>query len=88
MYGLIYMYTFQGIDALAVTTEENEPGSFHGDFHMEFCDNRKQLFQAYFRDFTIERLDNPWQAFTGGWHLEVSKFIDFWAETFTVVLID
>lgn len=41
---------------------------------MEFCDNRKQLFQAYFRDFTIERLDNPWQAFTGGWHLEVSKF--------------
>lgn len=39
---------------------------------MEFCDNRKQLFQAYFRDFTIERLDNPWQAFTGGWHLEVS----------------
>lgn len=66
---------FQGIDALAVTTEENEPGSFHGDFHMEFCDNRKQLFQAYFRDFTIERLDNPWQAFTGGWHLEVSDFI-------------
>lgn len=65
--------TFQGIDALAVTTEENQPGSFHGDFHMEFCDNRKQLFQAYFRDFTIERLDNPWQAFTGGWHLEVSK---------------
>lgn len=44
---------------------------FNGDFHMEFCDNRKQLFQAYFRDFTIERLDNPWQAFTGGWHLEV-----------------
>lgn len=41
---------------------------------MEFCDNRKQLFQAYFRDFTIERLDNPWQAFTGGWHLEVSKY--------------
>ncbi|KAJ6639127.1 Torso-like protein, partial [Pseudolycoriella hygida] len=63
---------FRGVDGLAVTTEENEPGSFHGDFHMEFCDNRKQLFQAYFRDFTIERLDNPWQAFTGGWHLEVA----------------
>ncbi len=70
---LIDFIVFQGIDALAVTTEENEPGSFHGDFHMEFCDNRKQLFQAYFRDFTIERLDNPWQAFTGGWHLEVRK---------------
>lgn len=54
------------------TTEENQPGSFHGDFHMEFCDNKRQLFQAYFRDFTIERLDHPWQAFTGGWHLEVA----------------
>lgn len=39
---------------------------------MEFCDNKRQLFQAYFRDFTIERLDFPWQAFTGGWHLEVA----------------
>lgn len=39
---------------------------------MEFCDNKRQLFQAYFRDFTIERLDRPWQAFTGGWHQEVA----------------
>lgn len=62
----------QGIEALAESTEENEPGSFHGDFHMEFCDNKRQLFQAYFRDFKIERLDYPWQAFTGGWHLEVA----------------
>lgn len=36
---------------------------------MEFCDNKKQLFQAYFRDFTIERLEYPWQAFTGGWYV-------------------
>lgn len=57
----------KGIDELVETTEENEPGTFHGDFHMEFCDNKKQLFQAYFRDFTIERLEAPWQAFTGGW---------------------
>lgn len=49
---------------------------------MEFCDNRKQLFQAYFRDFTIERLDNPWQAFTGGWHLEVSAEVYWTTETF------
>lgn len=39
---------------------------------MEFCDNKRQLFQAYFRDFTIERLDFPWQAFTGGWVPEVA----------------
>lgn len=62
----------QGIDALTLTTEEDEPGQFHGDFHMEFCDNKRQLFQAYFRDFTIEQLDSPWEAFTGGWHLEIA----------------
>jgi len=37
---------------------------------MEFCDNLKQLLQAYFRDFSVERLEKPWQAFTGSW----SKF--------------
>ncbi|XP_075234979.1 torso-like protein [Lycorma delicatula] len=40
---------------------------FQGDFHMEFCDNIQQLLQAYFRDFTIERLDEPWRAFTASW---------------------
>lgn len=40
---------------------------FQGDFHMEFCDNQRQLLQAYFRDFSVERLDRPWQAFTGSW---------------------
>ncbi|XP_049791805.1 torso-like protein, partial [Schistocerca nitens] len=40
---------------------------FQGDFHMEFCDNLKQLMQAYFRDFSVERLERPWRAFSGGW---------------------
>jgi len=40
---------------------------FQGNFHMEFCDNVKQLLQAYFRDFSVERLEKPWQAFTGSW---------------------
>lgn len=47
--------------------EPKTPGIFHGDFHMEFCDNRRQLYQAYFRDFSIERLDRPWEAYSGGW---------------------
>lgn len=68
----MYYAMTQGIEDLVETTEENQPGAFHGDFHMEFCDNKRQLFQAYFRDFTIERLDNPWQAFTGGWQPEVA----------------
>ncbi|KAJ8927961.1 hypothetical protein NQ314_019486 [Rhamnusium bicolor] len=40
---------------------------FEGDFHMEFCDNVRQLVQAYFRDFNFERLDKPWRAFTSSW---------------------
>lgn len=43
---------------------------FEGDFHMEFCDNVKQLLQAYFRDFSFERLDSPWKAFTASWSPE------------------
>lgn len=43
---------------------------FEGDFHMEFCDNIKQLVQAYFREFEFERLDKPWRAFTGSWAKE------------------
>lgn len=60
------------MNLLTETKEENSPGIFHGDFHMEFCDNRRQLYQAYFRDFTIERLDKPWEAFTGGWHADLA----------------
>ncbi|XP_066998635.2 torso-like protein [Anabrus simplex] len=48
--------------------ELNQPKPiFTGDFHMEFCDNLKQLLQAYFRDFSVEKLDRPWRAFTGSW---------------------
>ncbi|KAF0757878.1 torso-like protein [Aphis craccivora] len=50
--------------------EEGGGQVFQGNFHMEFCDNLKQLLQAYFRDFSVERLEKPWQAFTGSW----SKF--------------
>ncbi|XP_055904550.1 torso-like protein [Eupeodes corollae] len=63
---------YKNLDLLTETREENVPGIFHGDFHMEFCDNRRQLYQAYFRDFTIERLDKPWEAFTAGWHADVA----------------
>ncbi|XP_026318105.1 torso-like protein isoform X1 [Hyposmocoma kahamanoa] len=44
---------------------------FDGDFHMEFCDNLKQLLQAYFRDFSFERLERPWRAFTAGWPTDI-----------------
>ncbi|XP_017141913.1 torso-like protein [Drosophila miranda] len=58
---------YRNLSSLAESHEDTTPGIFHGDFHMEFCDNRRQLFQAYFRDFTVERMDKPWEAFTGGW---------------------
>lgn len=53
-------------------TEQHNAGVFSGDFHMEFCDNRRQLFQAYFRDYTIELLDKPWEAYTGGWDSDLA----------------
>ncbi|XP_017058696.1 torso-like protein [Drosophila ficusphila] len=58
---------YTDLSGLAESHEDTTPGIFHGDFHMEFCENRRQLFQAYFRDFTIERMDKPWEAFTAGW---------------------
>lgn len=39
---------------------------------MEFCDNKQQLFQAYFREFQIEEMSSPWKAFTDGWHAEIT----------------
>lgn len=62
----------QNVEALHDVVEEPREGVFNGDFHMEFCDNKRQLFQAYFRDFHIELLDSPWRAFTDGWHPEIA----------------
>jgi torso-like protein len=39
---------------------------------MEFCDNKQQLFQAYFREFKIEQMSSPYKAFQSGWHAEIS----------------
>ncbi|XP_015602217.1 torso-like protein [Cephus cinctus] len=47
--------------------QQSKSAVFDGDFHMEFCDNIRQLLQAYFRDFTFEQLEKPWRAFTGSW---------------------
>ncbi|XP_029037293.2 torso-like protein isoform X2 [Osmia bicornis bicornis] len=52
---------------VASRQRQQAPAVFDGDFHMEFCDNIRQLMQAYFRDFTFERLERPWRAFTGSW---------------------
>lgn len=40
---------------------------FQGEFYVEFCDNLDQLLQAYFRDFSFERLTKPWKAFSASW---------------------
>lgn len=60
---------FGGIETFAVRAPRplKKHAIFDGDFHMEFCDNLKQLLQAYFRHFAFERLDKPWMAFTGSW---------------------
>lgn len=61
---------FNGLDAYTLHPErvpKKQRRIFDGDFHMEFCDNIKQLLQAYFRDFNFEKLDKPWRAFSGSW---------------------
>ncbi|RVE53031.1 hypothetical protein evm_002329 [Chilo suppressalis] len=63
---------FRDVDRFTVAPKPRQPKTlFDGDFHMEFCDNLKQLLQAYFRDFTFERLERPWRAFTAGWPTDI-----------------
>lgn len=65
---------FDGIDHLVTYPRRNiaKKSVLDGDFHLEFCDNLRQLLQAYFRDFSFERLDRPWTAFTGSWVPELT----------------
>ncbi|XP_045453486.1 torso-like protein [Melitaea cinxia] len=63
---------FKDIDRFVAAPKPRQPKTlFDGDFHMEFCDNLKQLLQAYFRDFSFERLERPWRAFTAGWPTDI-----------------
>lgn len=45
---------FRGVNMLSGNNgqgrkQDVQEGGFRGDFHMEFCDNLRQLLQAYFR---------------------------------------
>lgn len=62
---------FADIDSYIIHDRRFKKTVFDGEFHMEFCDNIRQLLQAYFREFDIEKLDKPWRAFTGSWSKEV-----------------
>lgn len=47
---------FRDVERLSLAPKPRQAKAlFDGDFHMEFCDNLKQLLQAYFRDFSFER---------------------------------
>lgn len=62
---------FTNIQSYIVRGDRHKKSVFNGEFHMEFCDNIRQLLQAYFREFNIEKLNQPWRAFTGSWSKEV-----------------
>lgn len=63
---------FTDLDQLALRPKRfNRKSVFHGEFHMEFCDNLDQLLQAYFRNFSFEKLVKPWKAFTASWSPEI-----------------
>lgn len=46
---------------------ETQALPFHNMFHFDLCEDVRTLMEAYFKNFTIEGLDRPWQAFAGGW---------------------
>lgn len=48
-------------------TNESQSVPFHNLFHIDLCDDIRELMEAYFKNFSIEGLDKPWQAFSGGW---------------------
>lgn len=61
---------FTDLDSLTSRPKRVAKKGFQGDFYVEFCDDLDQLFQAYFREFTFERLNKPWKAFTASWSKE------------------
>lgn len=64
---------FNDLDLVAIRPRlASRKTVFEGDFHMEFCDNLRQLLQAYFRDFSFEKLQRPWRAFSGSWAPETA----------------
>lgn len=55
---------FKDIESMKKTDLLSEGNSvFHGNFNMFFCDDLHELFKIYFQEFSIERLDEPWEAF-------------------------
>lgn len=46
---------------------DSESLPFHNLFHFDLCEDIQTLQEAYFKNFSIEGLDKPWQAFAGGW---------------------
>lgn len=62
---------FANIEPYIIRGRRLKKSVFDGEFHMEFCDNIRQLLQAYFREFDFEKLDKPWRAFTSSWSKEL-----------------
>lgn len=58
---------FQSNPQIVMSNEINKASSDF-EFHMEFCEDLDQLLQAYFRDYTIELMEKPWNGFTAGWN--------------------
>jgi len=56
---------------------------FDPSFQVFFCDDIEELNEAYFRDFTAERVEQPHKLFTGSWHKTTkSKYYGLSKEAF------
>lgn len=58
-------------------------GKFDPSFQVFFCDDIAELNEAYFRDFTAERIEQPHKLFTGSWHKTTkSRYFGLHKESF------
>lgn len=54
---------FKDIDSVTNVKRSVDSNVFNGNFEIAFCDDLQELFKTYFQNFSIERLDEPWEPF-------------------------
>nr|BAN21223.1 conserved hypothetical protein [Riptortus pedestris] len=54
---------FKDIESMKNMKKSVDTNGFNGNFEIAFCDDLQELFKTYFQNFSIERLDAPWEPF-------------------------
>ena len=81
---LIREPTADVFDSTTVTTRVASVNkAFDPDFQVFMCDDEAELFEAFFRDFSAEGIEQPHKLYTGSWHASTkSKYLGLSKEMF------